>query len=615
MLKIKTLIGLASARTHAIVRAAAVEVLEDRKMFSTSDLGALPLGYKQGFEPNRNEASYTFTLKTAAVVSAFAPSGSATLWRGSKMIGSGKYIERPLSAAGTYTIKAHDAALAGVTIATGKTASPTRLEASVWGGNAIRLNWDDNADNAVQYRVDRWTRLGWRKSVRVDGDATAAVIDNLTPGSAVTYRVSAVTAEGESVRSVNTISAVTAAEDETAWYRVKSLGGAQKGEADWKMNKDGLFIYPSRWVRASDWRVAVDKTIRTALYPVEIGVTSDAGGHKVGDVVKHEFPKGGDFQVGTAGELRKLAPAGRVSGIPASLAAETKLIVLEDSYNAIDRDYDDFYWILNIEKIEGLGKELQIKRTIEDDSVYAEASDGGGSLGRGDEFDIKWEVTPSKLPADAVVRWQVFFDGSTGAGTKIKRVLDSSHLIQFWLDLDNDGMNIGEPTAEHMFRTVEYKVHKIQVAQASTVTPMDNGLVDANLKEASDALNIRHSSTDRRAAVRFVRDGSILTWIVDDNKPDYMDPLDMGMELLRRNVGADIHIVREYFDPDIVGRTAVGLANSVTVRYGATASTWVHELGHSYGIGGHSENPKGVMYHNSALGRNELDDNERAKFE
>jgi hypothetical protein len=91
--------------------------------------------------------------------------------------------------------------------------APTRLEASVWGGKTIRLNWDDNADTEVQYRVDRWTKAGWRRSVRVGQDATAAVIDNLPLGSETTYRVSAVSRTGGSVPSLNTVMAQTLSED------------------------------------------------------------------------------------------------------------------------------------------------------------------------------------------------------------------------------------------------------------------------------------------------------------------------------------------------------------------------------------------------------------------
>ncbi|MGN6626607.1 MAG: fibronectin type III domain-containing protein [Tepidisphaeraceae bacterium] len=184
-------------------------------------------------------SQYNFTLTTPALLTATMNAHAVTLYRGNTKLVSGDPISRAIPAGRYSVVVTGGFSGATATLGVSRTAAPTRLQADVWGGGAIHLNWDDNSSDEAQYRVDRWTKLGWRRSVRVGADATAAVIDHLVPGAATTYRASAVTADGASVRSANIVSATTAAQDTSGWYQVK-LSAGTRGEAGWTLAKDIL---------------------------------------------------------------------------------------------------------------------------------------------------------------------------------------------------------------------------------------------------------------------------------------------------------------------------------------------------------------------------------------
>lgn len=366
--QVKNVVGWMRSRC-APIKAAAVETLEQRQLLSTS-IGQL------GLDDHRiyGVGDYTFTLKSAATFNADFPSGQMFLYRGQELMASGTKISKPLMASGTYTLQTAGGMGTALSLWTNQMSPPTRLQAEVWGGGAVHLNWDDNSDSEIQYRVDRWTRLGWRRSVRVGANNSAAMIDHLVPGATTTYRVSAVDANGNSERSANIVSATTLDMNTNGWYRIK-VPTVSDGEHGYTLESGSLRIWPayqkgtnqreSKWVYASSWQSAVWQYVTTyadqggSLVDVPLNFNT----HELydGDEIHltHSFPSSGGFRVNTAGQIAADVATyqNNNGGFKIDLDPDTKIISLEDSYERIDRDYDDFYWVLDVEKVEVSFKE------------------------------------------------------------------------------------------------------------------------------------------------------------------------------------------------------------------------------------------------------------------
>ena len=363
-----------------VVRKAACEVLEQRQLLAATSLGDLPGGYRAELRSPNANPGYRFNVEGAMRINLSLAGGSVVLTD----LDDGTILAHAAAASGkgaahaTHTlgtgryelqVKAGPQAALGISARRVPALAPTRLEASVWGGKAIRLNWDDNADTEVRYRVDRWTKQGWRRSVRVGQDATAAVIDNLPLGSKTTYRVSAVSDDGGSVQSLNTVTAQTLTEDTSGWYKVK-INAASTGAAEWSMKDDTIRIWPefqkdgdrqSKWVYATSWQSAVyqyattyrdvNGTLQDKPVKIDTGKV-DANGDRV--YVYHSFPSGGAFKVGTVAEIKQqvTAESNNNGGFKATGVVDAdKVISVEDSYGSIDRDFDDFYWKVDVEKL------------------------------------------------------------------------------------------------------------------------------------------------------------------------------------------------------------------------------------------------------------------------
>ncbi len=375
-------------------------------------MGELPLAYSEEFAIPNGTNTYNFTLKQATTVEAFSHNGNITLKRNGLALTSGASVSRPLPQ-GSYSLEVTGDGGSPLLVRTSNFSPPTRLEADVWGGQAIHLNWDDNTDVEAYYRIDRWTRLGWRRGQYVPANYTAAVMDNLVPGYATTYRVSAVTATGESLRSANTITAMTSTEDTSGWYKVNLTQGMSKGEAGWDADEDGLQIASqyragsssteSTWVYASSWQVAA-WTVVAGTASVE--VTYDSGGRTKDDIVTHNFPSGGDFKVGTGKEISE---SDGVSNFKLTATDAVKYIALEDSYGAIDRDYDDFYWKLETEYVRGIN------------AILVDQDDANNEINQ-----------DSEKPLYVRIKWDSF-----GAGSKKIAMLDLQ------AELDTDVADVG----------------------------------------------------------------------------------------------------------------------------------------------------------------------------
>ncbi|HEX8339542.1 MAG TPA: fibronectin type III domain-containing protein [Tepidisphaeraceae bacterium] len=383
-------------------------MLEQRQLLAARPLGELPGGFSAELFTERS-TDYRFSVSGAVQLNAWVGVGTATILDDKgKPLASGRKLSHVLGT-GSYTLQANAPSNTVLQIGTKRVpaVAPSQLKANAWGSGSVQLHWFDNADTEVQYRVDRWTKQGWRRSVRVGENMTAAVIDKLPAGSRTTYRVSAVSANGGSVRSLNTVTAQTLTEDTSGWYKV-DLSGATKGETSQSMVSDTLKIWPpvqdngdakkSKWVYAGSWQAAVWQSV--GAYKMENGQavadpvkTKKSGGDDV------TFPFGnGDFRIGTAAELKAQAEAtaGNVFDIG---GGDQKMIVLEDSYGQ-NTDYDDFYWKLEIASIRKFKIEKSLSGQIPGDHNYSGHSGGVDSFilmgtSSNDSMDTRFDLSMS----------------------------------------------------------------------------------------------------------------------------------------------------------------------------------------------------------------------------
>jgi Fibronectin type III domain len=256
---------------------------------------------------------------------------------------TGRAIVHPVLSPGKYTLTMRNNSqiigkmVSGVRVS--PFAAPSRLEASVWGGKTIRLNWNDNSGIETGYVVDKKVDGKWVRAATADANATAAVVDGLELGTRYQFRVTAI-AGNQQVSGMNLVAASTSTEDTTGWYKVSSLSGATKAYASWTIKSGKLDFgtddsgsFQDRWVYANSWHSAVASSIEGSV-TVRRGDGSSPP--------PHTFASEGSFKIGTGAEIK---PTVTDFKLPAN---DTKMIVLEDSYGEVDRDYDDFWWSITI---------------------------------------------------------------------------------------------------------------------------------------------------------------------------------------------------------------------------------------------------------------------------
>jgi len=599
--------------------------LEQRQLLANIPIGDLPLGYRDEFAIPGGTNTYSFTLAQATTVDAIAYGGSVTLKRNGVSMMSGTSISRPV-AAGNYSLEVSGLGGSSLLVKTSTFSPPTRLEAEVWSGDAIRLNWDDNTDDEVAYRIDRWTRNGWRRSRYLAADATATVIQNLVPGYATTYRVSAVDSAGDSLRSANIVTATTNSLLATKFYRIKSITYAGSPEAGWTLASQSLpidsihqrpgFANESKWIPASDW-----KTVVNAIVYGSVVITKDDA-----STVTHLF-NNGEFKLGVEKDI-----AAAYAGNNLSTTGTRYVIALEDSYGAIDRDYDDFLWVVEMEEVAPDFDDIRLKRDVEETSLFAE--DGGGSIGKGDTYDVKtFYNSPNAHPE--YLTWELWDTDGTdelravGAGDSFSRTLteddevEDDWFVRVYLDTNFDGQfDSGEPVVDNSFASQRYTVRPLTFAQASNVATETNATLDAKLADANALVNIRHSAVDRRATVRFTRSGNIATYTHDADHPSIIYNNDQW-NALHANVNADVKIVKEILvqtngdnvDPGVIlGRCEWDLS-LMGLRSGFSAHTFIHEAGHGVDLVHRTDDVDAVMFPNTAGAGNVINDDEREAYE
>lgn len=306
------------------------EPLEPRRLLSAEPAGPAFLGTLTAANhhirtatvtPDAPDQKWSFTLDQPLKVS-FSLSGDddvdLRLFRGKTLRGASMnagLAEESLARTllpGRYTLVVSSASAAAVeyklTADTAAVASPTRVQAKPLGGTAVRVNWLDQSDNESGFAVQQWRKHKWHTVQHAPAGATAAVVHNLPVAAAMTFRVRSESIGGVGI-SPDAAVVQAAPVDDSGWYKITSLGGMTKSETAWSADSDTLAItpdYQDKWIYASSWEDAV-----------YTAVEGTAGIKRTdGSIATHDFPYGGDFQLGYAGIFHDDNSAAGTTGGP-----------------------------------------------------------------------------------------------------------------------------------------------------------------------------------------------------------------------------------------------------------------------------------------------------------
>lgn len=288
--------------------------------------------------------------------------------------------------------------------------APSRVEVKALGGTGAWVIWVDNSQSELGYRVEMFDRLKqqWVKVGMAGTNQTGALIEGLEPNTSYQFRVAEIGKDGNKWRAVNSTNiggVTTYAENTAGWYLVEGISSANLGEASWTIESDDLAIKPEYtvdWVAAPSWDAAVEKAVRGTIVVLKDDENQTP--------VEHKFGGQGKFAVGTVGELRN-RPGNE---LPSSLSDDVKAIALEDSYEQIDRDYDDYYWIIEtaerqrLENLEVSLSDLGDHRFATDGQTLLVGADGNGVV----RVNVEAQLSDDTPLHRKHTHWQMRQDGT-----------------------------------------------------------------------------------------------------------------------------------------------------------------------------------------------------------
>jgi hypothetical protein len=256
--------------------------------------------------------------------------------------------------------------------------APARVESDLIGPHTLRVTWVDHSTVETGYRIDLRAPGGaWFEAAVAAPEATAHILRDLEAGVAYDVRVIALPQVGTAAATQATLpvgpgisaplsaSAMTSATasltaavadplDSEGWFKVTLPGatnslGAEPTPGEAGYNAAGpLSLAEEGWVYADSWRDAVYQTVEGTVTVTNPGT---------GESHPWTFAHAGPFDVDKTAELVAdhggsdlLRPTKLRSG--ETLAADQKLIVLDDQWQQPDTDFDDFYWKVGVEKLE-----------------------------------------------------------------------------------------------------------------------------------------------------------------------------------------------------------------------------------------------------------------------
>lgn len=218
-------------------------------------------------------------------------------------------------------------------------------------------------------------------------------------------------------------------------------------------------------------------------------------------------------------------------------------------------------------------------------------------------FDFKVETDPIAI-GSAKIKYDLYDldfineelthgDGQTFTHKFTEDHADGDVRVRFWADQNGDSEpDDDECPVETEFEVDETNKNMVSVAHATTTGALTNASVDALFTSATAKLRLKDRADDWRCCAEVVRENNVTTWVPSALIPDEV-LTEANMDAINDNVNARLKVVKRITwcsgpaAPGLVfeGCTRTGSENTVIVVDGSGADTWLHEIGHSLGLG------------------------------
>ena len=219
-------------------------------------------------------------------------------------------------------------------------AAPTRTTVTHVDATTLRVDWLDNSVGESGFLIESSTDDGktWQEAAVAGRNATATNVGGLTEGKTYAFRASA---KGQSIGSstasgrANAVPTAAGTDplDTPGYFRVTGI--SQQGEERTYQLEDNLTVNSEEWFFGGSWAGAAYNAITGSIHVVNTGAT-------------YSIEDSGAFRVGYADDVRAQADVDEaISELPDN---HTRILAFEDSHSAIDRDFDDKYWDVQVEK-------------------------------------------------------------------------------------------------------------------------------------------------------------------------------------------------------------------------------------------------------------------------
>ena len=302
--------------------------------------------------PGGGAAGLVYRDKSGTLVLAERPAVQKAKWSSVEIGAGAAGSAAAFSAAGDVAVTqpgANPAAASAPAVGERFAAAPSRVTVTHVDGSTLRVDWLDNTVGESGFRIDSSADGGrtWQQAAVAGRNATATNVGGLTEGKTYAFRASAMGGSAEAATASANAAAAPASSgtdplDTPGWFRVNGIALASEAERTYNLT-DHVGVDTSRAYYASSWADAAYQA--AAAYKNADGTSAY---EHVDNTDRDYFTTdSGAFRFGYSAAIKR-ETEGEATQLPDD---ETlKIIAFEDSHAAIDRDFDDRYWTVSVEK-------------------------------------------------------------------------------------------------------------------------------------------------------------------------------------------------------------------------------------------------------------------------
>ncbi|MCL4204494.1 MAG: hypothetical protein KJ000_18570 [Pirellulaceae bacterium] len=217
------------------------------------------------------------------------------------------------------------------------------VAAEVFSAGEMRLTWNDGTDGQASYEISASGDGGatFQPLLTTQPGATAALLTGLTPDTAYTIRLAPIGGgNGQTMLAALPVQtpAATANDNPQQWYRVTLDSALLKGSAGYTEVGHSTTVL-------NQIQVASEEAAIWGSITGWAKIRSHSGEQK-----QFNIGDNGAYKVDTFGDLTNSIAD---FGLGATYDADQWLLTLEDTFEwtNIDLDYDDWYWLVRVEKV------------------------------------------------------------------------------------------------------------------------------------------------------------------------------------------------------------------------------------------------------------------------